>query len=100
VKGCSRIDSIGLGEYAVYNNLAKRKLLIVRFGFCGNRARASRDLGRASARYSTPLLTLSVMIGMTSPSASSSGRVGLDIGPNRCSYVSNIEHSLTISSLS
>jgi hypothetical protein len=51
VKGCSRIDSIRLGEYAVYNNLAKRKLLIVRFGFCGNRARASRDPGRASARY-------------------------------------------------
>jgi hypothetical protein len=51
VKGCSRIDLIRLGEHAVYNNLAKRKLLIVRFGFCGNRARASRDPGRASARY-------------------------------------------------
>jgi hypothetical protein len=52
VKGCSRIDSIRLGEHAVYNNLTKRKLLVVRFRFCGNRARASRDLGRASARYS------------------------------------------------
>jgi hypothetical protein len=69
----------------------------MRFGFCRNRARASRDLGRASARYSTPLLTLSVMIGMTSPLASS---LGLDIGPNRCSYVSSVEYSLTISSLS
>jgi hypothetical protein len=97
VKGCSRIDSIGLGEHAVYNNLAKSKLLVVRSGFCGNRARASRDPGRASARYSTPLLTLSVMIGMTSLSASSSG---LDTGPNRCSYVSSAEHSLTTSSLS
>jgi hypothetical protein len=100
VKGCSRIDSIGLGEHAVYNNLAKRKLLIVRFRFCGNRARASRDLGRALARYSTPFLTLSVIIGIISPLVSSSGRVGLDIGPNRCSYVSSVEHSLTISSLS
>jgi hypothetical protein len=34
VKGCSRIDSIRLGEYAIYNNLTKRKLLIVRSGFC------------------------------------------------------------------
>jgi hypothetical protein len=97
VKGCSRIDLIRLGEHAVYNNLAKRKLLIVRFGFYRNRARASRDLGRASARYSTPLLTLSVMIGIISLLVSS---LGLDIGPNRCSYVSSIEHSLTISSLS
>jgi hypothetical protein len=62
-----------------------------------NRARASRDLGRALARYSTPLLTLSVMIGIISPLASS---LGLDTGPNRCSYVSSVEHSLTISSLS
>jgi hypothetical protein len=66
----------------------------------GNRARALRDLGRALARYSTPLLTLSVIIGITSLLASSSGRVGLDIGPNRYSYASSIEHSLTISSLS
>jgi hypothetical protein len=34
VKGCSRIDLIRLGEHAIYNNLAKRKLLIVRSGFC------------------------------------------------------------------
>jgi hypothetical protein len=34
VKGCSRIDSIRLGEHAVYNNLAERKLLVVRSGFC------------------------------------------------------------------
>jgi hypothetical protein len=34
VKGCSRINSIRLGEHAIYNNLAKRKLLTVRSGFC------------------------------------------------------------------
>jgi hypothetical protein len=34
VKGCSRIDSIRLGEYAIYNNLAKRKLLLCVLGFC------------------------------------------------------------------
>jgi hypothetical protein len=51
MKGCSRIDLIRLGEHAIYNNLAKSKLLIVRSGFYRNRARASRDLGRASARY-------------------------------------------------
>jgi hypothetical protein len=64
---------------------------------CGNRARALRDLGRALARYSTPLLTLSVIIGIISPLVSS---LGLDIGPNRYLYVSSVEHSLTISSLS
>jgi hypothetical protein len=34
VKGCSWIDSIELGQYAVYNNLAKRKLLLCVLGFC------------------------------------------------------------------
>jgi hypothetical protein len=62
-----------------------------------NRARASRDLGRALARYSTPLLTLSVIIGIISPLVSS---LGLDTGPNRYLYISSIEYSLTISSLS
>jgi hypothetical protein len=65
-----------------------------------NRARALRDLGRALAYYSTPLLTFSVIIGIISLLASSSGRVGLNIGPNRYSYVSSIKHSLIISSLS
>jgi DNA-directed RNA polymerase subunit E'/Rpb7 len=32
------------------------------------------------------------MIGITSLLASSSGRVGLDTGPNRCSYASSTEH--------
>jgi hypothetical protein len=62
-----------------------------------NRARASRDLGRALARYSTPLLTLSVIIGIISLLVSS---LGLNTGPNRYLYISSIEHSLTISSLS
>jgi hypothetical protein len=34
IKGCSRIDLIRLGEYAVYNNLTKRKLLLCVLGFC------------------------------------------------------------------
>jgi hypothetical protein len=34
MKGYSRIDLIGLGEHAVYNNLAKRKLLLCVLGFC------------------------------------------------------------------
>jgi hypothetical protein len=34
MKGCSRIDSIELGQHAVYNNLAKRKLLLCVLGFC------------------------------------------------------------------
>jgi hypothetical protein len=58
MKGCSRIDLIRLGEHAVYNNLTKSKLLIMRSGFCGNRARASRDLGRASARYTYIIIGL------------------------------------------
>jgi hypothetical protein len=65
-----------------------------------NRARASRNLGRALARYSTPLLTFSVIIGITSLLASSSGRVGLEIGPSRYLYISSVEYSLIISSLS
>jgi hypothetical protein len=33
VKGYSRIDLIRLGEHAIYNNLAKRKLLLYVLGF-------------------------------------------------------------------